>query len=70
MLAGLRARSEWKLFGALPRADRTLAAAWWVVLVLRGILPALFAIAIGTLGAPCSAARISWGPWCSWGLCS
>ena len=49
MLAGLRARSEWKLFGALPRADRTLAAAWWVVLVLRGILPALFAIAIGML---------------------
>jgi ABC-type multidrug transport system fused ATPase/permease subunit len=49
MIAGLRARNEWKFFGALPRADRTLAAAWWVVLVLRGVLPALFAIAIGTL---------------------
>ena len=42
-------RKEWKFFGVLPRADRTLAAAWWTVLVLRGTLPALFAIAIGTL---------------------
>ena len=49
MIEGLRARNEWKFFGALPRADRTLAVAWWVVLVLRGILPALFAVAIGTL---------------------
>ncbi len=49
MIARLRARSEWKFFGVLPRADRTLAVAWWAVLVLRGILPALLAIAIGTL---------------------
>jgi ATP-binding cassette, subfamily B, bacterial len=49
MIEGLRARSEWKFFGVLPRADRTLAVAWWAVLVLRGTLPALFAIAIGTL---------------------
>ena len=33
----------------MPRADRNLAVAWWVVLVLRGVLPALFAIAIGML---------------------
>jgi ATP-binding cassette, subfamily B, bacterial len=49
MIEGLRARKEWKFFGVLPRADRLLAVAWWAVLVLRGILPALFAIAIGTL---------------------
>jgi ABC-type multidrug transport system fused ATPase/permease subunit len=49
MIEGLRARNEWKFFGALPRADRNLAVAWWVMLVLRGILPAVFAIAIGTL---------------------
>ncbi len=42
-------RKEWKFFGVLPRADRLLAVAWWAVLVLRGVLPALFAIAIGTL---------------------
>jgi ABC-type multidrug transport system fused ATPase/permease subunit len=45
----LRSRDEWKFFGILPLADRTLAVAWWAVLVLRGILPALFAIAIGIL---------------------
>src|SRR5437764_3953735 len=49
MIERLRARGEWKFFGILPQADRTLAVAWWAVLVLRGILPALFAIAIGTL---------------------
>src|SRR6185312_9820757 len=49
MFAGLRARNEWKFFGALPRADRTLAAAWWAMLLLRGVLPAMAAIAIGTL---------------------
>jgi ABC-type multidrug transport system fused ATPase/permease subunit len=49
MIARLRARSEWKFFGVLPQADGALAVAWWVVLALRGILPALFAIAIGTL---------------------
>src|SRR5262249_34802667 len=31
------------------RADCMLAVAWWAVLVLRGVLPALFAIAIGVL---------------------
>jgi ATP-binding cassette, subfamily B, bacterial len=47
MIEGLRARKEWQFFGVLPRADRMLAAVWWVVLVLRGVLPALFAIVIG-----------------------
>jgi ATP-binding cassette, subfamily B, bacterial len=45
----LRARPQWKFFGVLPRADRPLAIAWWLVLVLRGVLPALFAIAMGGL---------------------
>src|SRR5262249_11500526 len=49
MLNGLTARNEWKFFAVLPRADRVLAVAWWAVLVLRGTLPALFAIAIGVL---------------------
>src|SRR5205823_3950765 len=33
----------------LPKADPGLAAAWWTVLLLRGILPAAFAIAMGVL---------------------
>jgi ABC-type multidrug transport system fused ATPase/permease subunit len=49
MLERLRARHEWKFFAALPKADRTLATVWWVVLVLRGVLPAVFAIAMGVL---------------------
>ena len=49
MLDALRARDEWKFFGVLPRADRTLALLWWFLLVLRGLLPALFAISMGVL---------------------
>ena len=33
----------------LPKADPGLAAAWWAVLLLRGTLPAAFAIAMGVL---------------------
>src|SRR6185436_9920420 len=47
----LRERKEWKLFAVLPKADRALAVLWWVVLVLRGLLPALFGIAMGVLVA-------------------
>ena len=49
MLSRLRARKEWQFFGVLHKADLTLAAAWWTVLVLRGVLPAVFAVAMGAL---------------------
>src|SRR5438034_2304681 len=49
MLAKLQKTNGWKFFGVLGRADRSLALAWWIVLVLRGLLPAAFAIAIGLL---------------------
>ena len=49
VLRRLRERQEWKFFGVLPRADRTLAVAWWAILLLRGVLPAVFAIATGML---------------------
>jgi ABC-type multidrug transport system fused ATPase/permease subunit len=49
MLRRLRERAEWKFFGVLPRADPWLATAWWVVLLLRGLLPAAFAVAMGRL---------------------
>jgi ABC-type multidrug transport system fused ATPase/permease subunit len=45
----LRARQEWQFFGVLPQADALLAGAWWLVLILRGALPAIFAIAMGVL---------------------
>jgi ABC-type transport system involved in cytochrome bd biosynthesis fused ATPase/permease subunit len=47
----LRDRAEWKFFAVLPRADRGLACAWWAVLLLRGLLPAAFAVAMGALVA-------------------
>jgi len=49
MLRQLRERPEWQFFAAMPQADPGLAAAWWGVLLLRGLLPALFAVAMGVL---------------------
>jgi ATP-binding cassette subfamily B protein len=45
----LRERQEWGFFTALFRASPGLATTWWVVLVLRGALPAVLAIASGVL---------------------
>src|SRR5919198_6065193 len=49
MIERLRARNEWKFGAILPQADRSLAIAWWGLLFLRGILPAIFAVAMGAL---------------------
>ena len=49
MLRRLGERNEWKFFSVLPKADRALAIGWWIVLVLRGVLPAVFAVAMGVL---------------------
>ena len=49
MLRRLTDRKEWKFFAVLPKADPLLAAAWWTILLLRGLLPAAFAIAMGVL---------------------
>ena len=42
-------RKEWKFFSVLPKAAPVLALAWWIALLLRGALPAAFAIAMGVL---------------------
>ena len=49
MFQRLTARKEWKFFAVLPKAAPALAAAWWIALLLRGILPAAFGIAMGVL---------------------
>src|SRR5262245_35515791 len=49
MFDKLQARDEWKFFGVLPKASRPLAYIWWGLVLLRGVLPALFAIAMGAL---------------------
>jgi ABC-type multidrug transport system fused ATPase/permease subunit len=62
MFARLQASNGWKFFTVLRLADRTLACAWWSVLVLRGLLPAGFAISMGVLvGAVQSGAPLTGG---------
>jgi hypothetical protein len=51
VLPRLTERKEWKFFGVLPKAAPGLATTWWFVLLLRGALPAAFAIAMGVLVA-------------------
>ena len=57
----LTERNEWKFFATLPKAAPGLAAAWWVVLVIRGLLGPGFGIAMGVLvAAVTAAAPLGW----------
>jgi ABC-type multidrug transport system fused ATPase/permease subunit len=58
----LRERKEWKFFAVLPRVDAVLAASWWIVLILRGALPAVFAVAAGWLVGAVQDGRELGGP--------
>jgi ATP-binding cassette, subfamily B, bacterial len=49
VLKRLRERKEWTFFGVLPKAAGPIAVAWWTLLLLRGVLPAVFGIAMGML---------------------
>ncbi|TCC52840.1 ABC transporter ATP-binding protein [Kribbella capetownensis] len=49
MISRLRRRPEWQFFAVLPKADPLLAAVWWLLLLARGALPAVFAIAMGSM---------------------
>jgi ATP-binding cassette subfamily B protein len=62
MLRRLRERNEWKFFGVLPKGDTPLAVLWWLVLLLRGVLPAIFAIAMGMLVGAVHAGSSLGGP--------
>ena len=48
-LRRLGARQELQLAAALSRADRPMAAGWWTVLGVRGLLPAGFSVATGVV---------------------
>ena len=45
----IRSGNFFTVAAVLPRAARSLAFLWWTVLILRGLLPAVFAIAMGIL---------------------
>ena len=49
MIDRLGGRQEWQFFGALRRASPAYAIGWWVLIVLRGTLPAVTSIAFGWL---------------------
>ena len=49
MFARLTARDEWKYMLLLPHASAVLTFAWWFLLLARGLLPALFVVAMGVL---------------------
>jgi ABC-type multidrug transport system fused ATPase/permease subunit len=49
MLVRLRTRPEWQFFAALFHAAPALSSVWWLMLVLRGALPALLAVVSGGL---------------------
>jgi ABC-type multidrug transport system fused ATPase/permease subunit len=49
MLVRLRTRPEWQFFAALFHGAPALSSVWWLVLVLRGALPALLAVVSGGL---------------------
>ena len=49
LIDSLQPQKGWRFAAVLPAAGGGLAAAWWTLLVLRGLLPALFAIAMGGL---------------------
>ena len=48
-MRGLRERQEWQFFAHLPRADGPLAFAWWALVLLRSVLPPVFAVATGAV---------------------
>jgi ATP-binding cassette, subfamily B, bacterial len=48
-LAQMTSSRPWQFFAVLPDAHRMLATIWWSLLFLRGLLPAVFAVATGAL---------------------
>jgi ATP-binding cassette, subfamily B, bacterial len=49
MFRKLMARQEWKFFGELWTAAPGYALAWWALIVLRGVSPAVVSVAFGWL---------------------
>ena len=45
----LRQSAEWRFFGVMFEASAGLTVAWWALVVLRGALPAAFAVSMGVL---------------------
>src|SRR5437764_3077535 len=62
MVRRLLGSKEWKFCGVLPKADRALATGWWALLVLRAVLPAVLAVAMGIVVGAVKAGHDLTGP--------
>ncbi len=51
MITRFRNSAEGKFLGVFPKASKGLTVAWWSLIALRGLLPAIFAVAMGALVA-------------------
>ena len=62
MIARLWPRDQTRFFRVMWRAAPLASAAWWTVLMLRGTLPAVFAIAMGLLAGAVQRGESLTGP--------
>ncbi|MGI8662092.1 MAG: ABC transporter ATP-binding protein [Acidimicrobiales bacterium] len=58
----LRRWQVWQLFAVLRRAAPGMARSWWVLILLRGALPAAFAVTMGRLVTDVQQGRSLTGP--------
>ncbi|UOE21300.1 ABC transporter ATP-binding protein [Thermobifida halotolerans] len=49
MLSSITSRKEWVFFATLWRSHPWLTATWWALILLQGVLPAVFVVAVGVL---------------------
>ena len=61
-VARLRGRKEWIFLATLRRTHHGFATAWWILLVLRAALPAVFAVVMGGLIAAVTGGESLVGP--------
>ena len=62
MLDRVRNHQAWKFFAVLRQVSSRHAVAWWVLLMLRGVLPALAAVSTGVLVSAVSRSASLTGP--------
>ena len=63
-----RERQEWQFFVNLPRAGRALAASWWALVVLRAVLPPVFAVTTGLVIGAVQGGSSTTGPLVAMGI--
>jgi ABC-type multidrug transport system fused ATPase/permease subunit len=68
VVARLRGRQEWRFAGVVAGADRPLAVLWWLVVGLRGVLPAVLAVTTGVVVGAIERGEALGGPLTAFGV--